>query len=602
MFGIPLFAFAAIAAIFLFLFIGIVFSRLYKRSNKGKAFVRTGLGGLKVVSDGGSLVFPVLQETIDVNMNTMRLEVRRADKQSLITQDRMRIDVAAEFYVRVAPDEASIAKAAQTLGEKTLYPDQIMELIEGKLVASLRSVAAGMDMEQLHEKRQDFVQQVLANVREDLESNGLELETISLTGLDQTSVEFFNADNQFDAHGLTKLTETIEQKKKQRNDITQDNDLAIKAKNLATEKQRLDIQRDEEYAKLEQERVLSIRRAEQVAEVSKQEAARRQEAEEARISADRAIKLQSINAEKEIERQEILKKQELEQAEIEQQKALQIAEQERSIAVAIKSEEESQANAKANNARVDAVKAEEQVETTREVEIANRAKEIEIIKAEQQAEKDAVGIKVQAEAEKAAAENRAAARLIEAEAGKKAAILLAEGQAQTYAVDAEGQGKLNTSRNLLSAEQIAMEIRIATVKALPAIIQASAAPMEKIDSIKILQLNNGSMVGGPAANASIAGGSGSLSDQVVDSALRYRSQAPLVDSLLKELGIDGSSLSGMTSSLTQNADVLTESTVIGQKPEDNAINLAPTNVPTDTDVSPVPVDVESLKSENLHTA
>ena len=36
--------------------IGIVFSRLYKRSTKETAFVRTGLGGQKVIMDGGAIV------------------------------------------------------------------------------------------------------------------------------------------------------------------------------------------------------------------------------------------------------------------------------------------------------------------------------------------------------------------------------------------------------------------------------------------------------------------------------------------------------------------------------------------------------------------
>jgi uncharacterized membrane protein YqiK len=51
-------------------------------------------------------------------MNTLRLEVRRADDQALITRDRMRVDVMAEFYVRVKPLAESIAVAAQTLGQK----------------------------------------------------------------------------------------------------------------------------------------------------------------------------------------------------------------------------------------------------------------------------------------------------------------------------------------------------------------------------------------------------------------------------------------------------------------------------------------------------
>ncbi|HEX5005701.1 MAG TPA: flotillin family protein, partial [Hyphomonadaceae bacterium] len=96
-----------------FLLCGLVFARLYKRASKEVSFVRTGFGGQKVVMNGGALLFPVLHERIPVNMNTLRLEVRRSEQEALITRDRMRVDVRAEFYVRVQPTVESIANAAQ---------------------------------------------------------------------------------------------------------------------------------------------------------------------------------------------------------------------------------------------------------------------------------------------------------------------------------------------------------------------------------------------------------------------------------------------------------------------------------------------------------
>ena len=267
---------ASIAGIVLVVLIilGLILTRLYRRATKEVSFVRTGFGGEKVIMNGGALVLPVLHEIIPVNMNTLRLEVRRAAEQALITRDRMRVDVMAEFYVRVKPTGESIATAAQTLGMKTMSPDQLKELVEGKFVDALRAVAAEMAMEELHEKRVDFVQKVQQFVSEDLYKNGLELESVSLTGLDQTDFKFFNPQNAFDAEGLTRLTETIEVRRKKRNDIEQDTDLAIKTKNLEAERTRLNILREEEYAKLEQEREIAVRRAEQEASIAEQEAAK----------------------------------------------------------------------------------------------------------------------------------------------------------------------------------------------------------------------------------------------------------------------------------------------------------------------------------------
>ena len=69
------------AAILLFalLFIGTVFARLYHRATKETAFVRTGLGGQKVIMDGGAIVLPIFHEIIPVNMNTLKLEVSRRE-------------------------------------------------------------------------------------------------------------------------------------------------------------------------------------------------------------------------------------------------------------------------------------------------------------------------------------------------------------------------------------------------------------------------------------------------------------------------------------------------------------------------------------------
>ncbi|ENW90254.1 MULTISPECIES: flotillin family protein [Acinetobacter] len=548
--------------IFLALFvIGLILARLYRRSSKEISFVRTGFGGEHVILGGGAIVLPVLHEIIPVNMNTLRLEVRRAEDQALITRDRMRVDVMAEFYVRVKPTAESIATAAQTLGQKTMSPNELKNLVEGKFVDSLRAVAAEMAMEELHEKRVDFVQKVQQVVSEDLFKNGLELETVSLTGLDQTSFRYFNPQNAFDAEGLTKLTETIEDRRRKRNDIEQDADLAIKAKNLEAEQARLQILREEEYAKLQQEREISVRRAEQLAEIAAQEAAKKREAEEARIAAEREIELKRIGSARDVANENILKEQLVQKAQVEQKKTIELAEQDRAIAIAEKSRAESEAKAQADLARAQAVKAEEEVITVRETQRAERAKAVELVAAKQAAEKDAIAITVAAEAGKQAAVDEAEAVRITAEANAEqlrlkargeadAKVLLAQAMEKQYQVDAEGTRAVNEANNILSTEQVEMQVRLAMLKYLPEIIRESVKPMENIDDIKILHVNGLNGMGSAHVDGSEHGhGQVALSDQVVNSALRYRSQAPLIDSLMSELGIHGGDINGLTQSL-----------------------------------------------------
>ena len=547
--------------------IGFIVARLYQRSSKEISFVRTGFGGEKVILNGGAIVLPVLHEIIPVNMNTLRLEVVRAEDQALITRDRMRVDVMAEFYVRVKPTAESIATAAQTLGKKTMSPNELKNLVEGKFVDSLRAVAAEMAMEELHEKRVDFVQKVQQVVSEDLFKNGLELETVSLTGLDQTSFKYFNPQNAFDAEGLTKLTETIEDRRKKRNVIEQDADLAIKAKNLEAEQARLQILREEEYAKLQQEREISVRRAEQLAEIAAQEAAKKREAEEARIAAEREVELKRIASARDVENENIQKSQLIQKAQVEQKKTIELAEQDRAIAIAEKSRAESEAKAQADQARAQAVKAEEEVLTVRETQRAEREKAVELVAAKQAAEKDAIAITVAAEAGKKAAVDEAEAIRIAAEAEAEKARLKAKGEADAkvllaqamekqYQVDAEGTRAVHEANNTLSSEQVEMQIRLALLKYLPEIIRESVKPMENIDDIKILQVNGLGHVAHP--HGTDAGGehaTTSLSDQVVNSALRYRSQAPLIDSLMSELGLQGGDINGLTQQLKPQSKV-----------------------------------------------
>jgi len=522
------------------LVIGLIIARLYKRASKEIGFVRTGFGGEKVVINGGALVLPVFHETMPVNMNTVRLAVERKNADALITLDRLRIDVKAEFYVRVKPDSQSIATAAQTLGLRTMNPDALKELVEGKFVDALRSVAAGMTMAQLHEQRSEFVQKVQQVSSADLAMNGLELESVSLTGLDQTSIEHFNANNAFDAEGLTKLTEQIELRKKARNDIEQDTRVQIETKNLEAQRQSFLIGRDTEFARLEQEREVEMRRAAQAAEVAREQALRQQEADQAKIEAKKLVDSQQIEADRAVQ-----------EAKIAQQQALELARQEQQIAVQNKSREESQAKAEADAARAKAVAAEEQVVTSRETEIAERTKRIELIDAAREAERAAISVRVEAEAQKAAAADRAEAARLVAEGEAEAAKLRAEADRVRFEVEAAGQRAVNEAANLLSSDQISLQTKLALLKVLPDVIRESVKPMEAIDSIKIVQVD-GLTAGGGAGSAPSGGagqGDGNLADNAVAAALRYRAQAPMLDGLMKELGFSGGSLDGLVKSV-----------------------------------------------------
>jgi uncharacterized membrane protein YqiK len=80
---------------------------------------------------------------------------------------------------------------------------------------------------------------------------------------------------------------------------------------------------------------------------------------------------------------------------------------------------------------------------------------------------------------------------------------------------------------------------------LDGIVRESVRPLEKIEGIKILHVDGGN--GGAHGR--------NVTDEVIDSALRYRVQAPMIDSLMKEIGIEGGSLGRMTDVLRDAKDI-----------------------------------------------
>ena len=400
----------------------------------------------------------------------------------------------------------------------------------------------------MHEQRADFVQKVQQSVANDLEKNGLELESVSLTGFDQTDLQFFNENNAFDAEGRARLTKIIEEKRKGTNDIQQENRIFIEQRNLAAEKQSLDVKRDEEEARLAQEQVLAFKRQEQKAEIAK----------------NRAIEAAEIEKSREIETQEIAKRQALEQARIRQQQEVEVSEQIKQIAVATKSEEESAARAKAAEAEKQKVEKEEAVLTAKSVAEAERKKQIEVIDARKEAEREAVGITVEAQAKKEAAENSAAAILTEAKAAADAKMLQADADEKVLAVEAQGKQALYEAENTLKTEQIELQKALAMLKILPELVAQAVKPLENIEGIKILQgYGQGS---GANGEHTVATSSNGLAEQVTQAALNYRANAPLVDSMLREVGLVDADKGSLADLVTGNSDILAKAGAVKPKP------------------------------------
>jgi uncharacterized membrane protein YqiK len=244
-------------------------------------------------------------------MRTLRIEVKRGGDKSFITKNRMRVEIVAEFYVRVTPNKEAVSIAAGTLGKRTMEPESLRDLVQGRFVDALGIVAAKMSMEEIQEQRGAYIKAVKDIVAESLGSTGLELEAVSLTSVDQAGLEVFDPSNAFDAEGLTQLTEQIEAGKKKRNDIEQDTSIRIRTKNLEAEQKALEIDQDREFARLLQEREIAKQRDKERTEMAIETARQERLAEEARIKAEEDIEKTRIQQQDTIEVERSLREHEL---------------------------------------------------------------------------------------------------------------------------------------------------------------------------------------------------------------------------------------------------------------------------------------------------
>ena len=284
---------------------------LYRRSSKEVSFVSTGLRGEKVVISGGAFVLPIIHNITSVGMRTLRIEVKRGGDKAFITQNRMRVEIVAEFYVRVTPSKEAVSIAAGTLGKRTMEPESLRDLVQGRFVDALGIVAAKMSMEEIQEKRGEYIKAVKGIVAESLGSTGLELEAVSLTSVDQAGLEVFDPSNAFDAEGLTQLTEQIEAGKKKRNDIEQDTAIRIRAKNLEAEQKALEIDQAREFSRLLQEREIAKQRDKETTEMAVETARQERLAEEARIQSAEDVEKARIQQQDTIEVERSLREHEL---------------------------------------------------------------------------------------------------------------------------------------------------------------------------------------------------------------------------------------------------------------------------------------------------
>ena len=478
----------------------VLLNRFYRKASREVALIRTGLGGQKIITDGGFLALPFLHRVSEVNMKTTRLEVVRSGDKSIITTDRLRVDATVEFYVRVDPTDSGVATAAQALAGKTFRSEDLAETLDGKLVDAVLSIAANYTMDELQNERGRYVGQVEDILKLNLAQNGLLLESVSLTRLDQTPFHTLDENNAFNAIGLRRLAEIVSNSKKER----------------AVIQQRLNIERE---------------RAASDATITEEQTEAEQRQEFARIEKEKEVKAKEIQSGREIRR-----------AELEATQASELRRLEREIVVAAQQAAVAQAQVQVEEAKAEEVRAKEALETTKEIAVAEREREIAMIRAHEQAEVDKT--RVSSESGTLLAMAKAEAEATTTRAAAKRTELLAT---------AEGEAALIASENSQSDDLIEMKLHMRKLEILPDVVESMVKPAEKIDSIRINHVSGfGNSGGGGGSGSDTSGSDKAVVNQVVDGVLSMALQLPAVKKLGEEIGINiGDGIKGISDQVSE---------------------------------------------------
>jgi uncharacterized membrane protein YqiK len=302
-----------------------------------------------------------------VSLETIKLIVSRSRDQAILTADKIRVDVVAELYAHVGHSENDLLTASRSLGEKTFDADNIRNLLEAKIISALRSYAATKTLTELHENRDVFAKDIKIQVLESFKVNGLALEEVTIVTMEQTGKEYFKTDNVFDAEGLKIITAITSKAKREVHETEKKASVAIRQKELDTQLELLEIERQEAFARANQDKAVSNEQALRVGEKQRYVLEQKIAVEETEIHNEQT--LEQLRTERDIALIEEARKREV--AEIDKTRITEQERRDREIHLIEKAKQEELANIQRN---LDLEKAEKD----RQIELHEKAKQEEL--------------------------------------------------------------------------------------------------------------------------------------------------------------------------------------------------------------------------------
>lgn len=424
------------------------------------ALVRTGLGGTKVATDKGIMVWPIIHMVEKMDLSVKKIEIARMGVDGLICKDNIRADIKVVFFVRVNNAVESIKRVAENIGcARASDPDTLFNLFEAKFSETLKTVGKRFDFVELYDVREKFKNEIQDIIARDL--NGYAIDDCAIDYLEQTKIEHLSENNILDAEGIKKITELTATQKIKANFIRREEEKTIKEQDVEAAEAILEYERQLTEKEERQKREIANIKSREEAEILKIQEEERLKAEMVRIKTEEELSIaeenklrQVIIASKNKERAEAV-----EQERVEKDRLLEQTEKERIVTLAeiektraIEEEKKNIQDVIRDRIAVEkkVVEEEEKIKDTKELATAERKRQVAIIAAEEEGQAAIITSEKLAEAEKLAATIQAEKLLIDAEAQKNAA----EKEAEARKINAEAKAAEEATIGMSEAQVI----------------------------------------------------------------------------------------------------------------------------------------------------
>jgi flotillin len=496
------------------LLIGIWFlQRFYAKASLESALVRTGMGGRRVMTDGGCVVLPIVHQSLRVSMQTNTVTVSRTGREAVLTSDPLRADITMKFELRVASDTDNIATAAQAFGNRIARGGEAFEdALAGPLANAIQTAAASRDLNNIHLERAEFTQEVARVASEHAGRLGLELVTAALVSIDQSDFAGRDENNTFNARGMRRLAEMVAEERKARIQVETSTEVAVREHRLAQHQRQMELQRAERETEIAQQEHLTKLEAEAESRASQAHSEARHASETSRIQQEQETEAAKVTSDETLRKVEMRALLELEEAKIAN-----------GIKLSQSRTKEAKAQAEEEEARAQVILAAENVQAQKERAVTMREKEIAKLKQDRDIELEGARVKSDV-------------NTLLAKAQADASVRTASAHAEQSAMEAEAAGRvaLNSAENTLSDAVIRMRLEERKLDKMPEIMTQMMKPVEKIDSIRINQISGPGGGSGSSGGDGVDSAFGAAMDQILGMAVRL----PAMKQMGEEIGLN----------------------------------------------------------------